>query len=68
MVVMYVEVSYTTGITGTKSIAVVQVVVKIIIAVCVWGGVLGFGLPAVTAAEDVLDDFLSRQLRRLTTP
>lgn len=62
MVVMYVEVGYTTGITGTKSIAVIQVVVKIVIAVCVWGGVLGFGLPTVTTAKDVLDDFFSRQL------
>lgn len=35
MVVMYVEMSYTTGITRTKSIAMVQVVVKIIIAICV---------------------------------
>lgn len=34
--VMYVEVSYTTGITRTKSIAVVQIVVIIIITICVW--------------------------------
>lgn len=69
VVVMYVEVGYTTGVTGTKSVAVVQVVVIVIVTVRVrGGGVLGFGLPAVATAEDVLDDLLGRQLRRLAAP